>query len=200
VGEANSDQPCLDGVELDWEGVFQSLTSSKLQIAMVVSGGGSGAVARCFRRPGASAIFVEAVIAYSRKSQASYLQRAAEGTSASPQRARQLAATALARAQSLSDHEFDVRAAGISLVAALPTQSPRRGEDRIHVALKTSSRAAMWTLALPKGVFDRATAEAIADEMLYIALARLSHDDDQASDLSTLEILRHGLQLTREDD
>ena len=112
--------------DLDWDELFQTLTQSPLQISLVVSGGGSGAVARCFRRPGASQGFVEAVIPYSRTALASYLAVEPRGTAASPQRARQLAETALARALALADRDPPYATAGISLVAALPTTVKRR--------------------------------------------------------------------------
>lgn len=201
MGVWESACPWPEGYDPDWQALFQSLASTKYQIALVVSGGGSGALTRCFRRPGASANFVEGVIPYSRQAQASYLERPSEGSSASPQRARQLAATAFSRARSLSDQEAKSHAAGIALVAALPTVPPRRGTDRIHVALRTDEHAAVWTLELPKGRFDRATAETLADDMIFLALAHLTSDVEPDPNLaSTARIVQSGLPLHREQD
>ena len=141
------------------------------------------------------------MIPYSRQAQASYLQRAPEGSSASPQRAQQLAQTALSRAKSLGQQAADTQAAGIALVAALPTVPPRRGADRIHVALRTDQQGAIWTLELPKGQFDRGSAETLADEMIFLALEQLTGDVEPGSaPASSTRILRTGLLLQREEN
>ena len=175
--------------DLDWDELFQTLTQSPLQISLVVSGGGSGAVARCFRRPGASQGFVEAVIPYSRTALASYLAVEPRGTAASPQRARQLPETALARALALADRDPPYATAGISLVAALPTTVKRRGSDRIHVALHTQSSRVLWSLELPKDAVDRETAESIADEMIFIALSELANKSNQSDEADRSHLL-----------
>ncbi len=163
--------------DFDWEGLFESLTQSPLQIALVVTGGGSGAVARCFRRAGASTVFVEAVIPYSRLSITNYLNVQPRGSSASAARAHQLAATALARAGALTDRDMPYETAGLALVAALPTTQPRKGADRIHVSLHTQRERQLWSAELPKDAFDRDMAEAITEEIIFIALSGLRRDN-----------------------
>jgi hypothetical protein len=185
--------------DFDWEGLFASLTQSPLQIALVVTGGGSGAVAHCFRRAGASAVLVEAVIPYSRLSLANYLNVQPRGSSASPARAHQLAATALARAGALTDREMPYETAGLALVAALPTIHPRKGADRIHVSLHTQRERELWSAELPKDAFDRDTAEAITEEMIFIALSGLRRDAEATAAESPSRSpshLRCGVPLT----
>ena len=184
----------MSTAEFDWEELFESLTQSPLQIALVVTGGGSGAVARCFRRAGASSVFVEAVIPYSRLSMANYLNVQPRGSSASAERAHQLAATALARAGALTDRDMPYETAGLALVAALPTINPRKGRDRIHVSLHTQQERQLWSAELPKDAFDRDAAEAITEEMIFIALSGLRHDSGATAEAIPSH-LRCGLPL-----
>jgi membrane carboxypeptidase/penicillin-binding protein PbpC len=83
-------------------------------------------------------------------------------------------------------------AVGIALVAALPTTPQRRGRDRIHVALHAKPRGVLWSLELAKDAHTRESAETIADEMVFRALAELS-------DLSTSDSFfeSRGLSLAR---
>ena len=160
--------------KLDWDALFQQLTVAPLQISLVVTGGGSGAVARCLRRPGVSQIFVEAAIPYSRTAVAGYLAMSPRGSSASAQRASQLANTAFSRSLALADRDPPYEPVGLALAAALPTTVKRKGVDRIHVALHTQSQRVAWSLEMSKDVVDRETAESIADEMIFIALSELA--------------------------
>ncbi len=159
--------------------MLRALGVSRRRIALVLTGGGAGTIGRCFRREGASRSFVEAVIPYSRAAVAEYLGRDPAAASASDSVARQLAAVAFARANRLgddlmaSDAADSTETAGVALVAALPTTPPRRGDDRIHVVLHTSSGGVLWSLELPKHAHTRESAETIADEMVYAALAEL---------------------------
>ncbi len=124
---------------------------------------------------------MEAVIPYSRASLAEYLGCRPTESSASPAVAKQLASVAMQRAAGLGDDENDRREpAGIALVAALPTTPRRRGRDRIHVALRTHSSGVLWSLELAKGAHTRQSAETIADEMVYLALAELTKNQPSA--------------------
>lgn len=191
-------KPDRDRDDLDWDGLFDSLTSSSWQVALVVAGGGSGAVVRCFRRPGASLNFVEAVIPYSRLSMTNYLSVEPRGTSVSPQRAHQLAASALSRADSFTDSDGAYEGVGLALVAALPTLRQRRGSDRIHVALHRESSQILWSLDLTDDFSDRETAESLADEMIFIALSELTVNGSEPSTDRWLCRLRCGLTLIRQ--
>ena len=77
----------------------------------------------------------------------------------------------------------------------------RRGADRIHAALRTQERGSIWTLELPKGQLNRATAETLADEMIFLALAQLTGDAERGSALaSTSRIMQSGFTVQREDE
>ena len=65
---------------------------------MVLTGGGSGVISRCLRRPGASLNFVEAVMPYSRQATQQYLGVEPSEGYASAQTAKALAQTAQRRA------------------------------------------------------------------------------------------------------
>lgn len=159
----------------NWDELFETLCASRKIVSLVVTGGGAGAITRCFRRAGASKNFVEAVIPYSRAAVADYLGCQIADASASGAVARQLANVAFKRACRLSDNITDLhQIAGIALTAALPTKPGRRGPDRIHVALRTLERHVLWSLELAKNSHTRESAESVADEMVYTALAEWS--------------------------
>jgi hypothetical protein len=176
--------------------LLERLRESDKRVSLVVTGGGTGAVARCFRREGASRNFVEAVIPYSREALADYLGSEPADSVASGPVARQVAAVALDHTYQLADDDVDCRqAAGVALVAALPTTPQRRGQDRIHVALCTHERQVLWSLELPKHAYSRQRAETIADEMVYRALAELCHDAESSEDDRFFD--ETGLRLVR---
>jgi hypothetical protein len=158
-----------------WSQLLETLGGSGKRISLVVTGGGSGAIQHCFRRHGASRNFVDAVIPYSRAAVANYLGCPPADSSASGSVARQLASVALARASRLDDDPSDsCEAVGIALVAALPTTPRRRGQDRIHVAVRRPQKGVLWSLELAKDAHTREDAETIADEMIFRALAELA--------------------------
>lgn len=169
------------------------LQGSGNRISLVVTGGGSGALKHCFRRAGASRVFIEAVIPYSHAALTDYLGRPPSDSSASGPVAKQLARVALERSRRLQDEHVDsFQPVGVALVAALPTTPRRRGRDRIHVALLTQDsfppqellrpqeRGVLWSLELTKDAYSREQAESIADEMIRCALTKLvkSEPDD----------------------
>ena len=154
--------------------ILESLRGSNSRIALVVTGGGSGALSQCFRRSGASDNFIEAAIPYSRAALTEYLGCQPSGSSASAATAKQLASVALRRAARLGDGEGDARVpTGIALAAALPTTPKRRGSDRIHVAMRVQNRGVLLSVELAKETHDRESAERVADELVFCVLAEL---------------------------
>ena len=157
-----------------WSELLTTLHDSPVTIALVAAGGGSGAIHQCFQHAGASRTFVEAVIPYSRAAMVEYLGGPPIDASASLPTARQLAARARQRAERLCDEDDQRRRwVGVALVAALPTDTPRRGGDRIHVAWASIDGGRQWSLTLAKDSCTRAEAETISDEMMFLALASL---------------------------
>jgi len=158
----------------DWDQLFAVLKEQPLQIALVCTGGGTGALARCFRRPGASKNFVEAVVPYSRAAAADYLGRTPgrEMSHASPEFAQVLATTAHQRAGRLSDQPTTL-AAGVALAAALPTVGQLVDELRIHVAVETAHHQQSWSETASGHGHNRESAEDLADGLMFDALRSL---------------------------
>ncbi len=154
---------------------MEALGRTKIQIAIVCTGGGSGAIARCFRRAGASRHFVDAAIPYSRAAAFEYLGTKPAGPAASSTFASQLASVALQRAVRFSDRD-QVDAVGLALVAALPTEPIRDDQQQIHVAVHSKQDHRCWSRTWKQGEHTRASAESVADEMIYRALAELVND------------------------
>lgn len=106
----------------------------------------------------------------------------AEAATVSAPTAERLAHRALQRACRLCDPEDACcQYVGISLTAALPSNSPRRGHDRIHVAGESESGRIRWTVELGDERFDRSFAETVSDELLFKALATYApgHGNDE---------------------
>ena len=150
----------------------RSFVNKKLQIALVISGGGTGVIATCLRRPGASRQFVEAVVPYSRRSMSDYLDRAPDGASASIETACQMAKRAFERACDLSDLS-DSDPVGVAMTCALPTIPARDQVNQIHVAIHGNELAKQWSRILGPEIETRDQAESIAEEMSMQALAFL---------------------------
>lgn len=159
--------------DLDWARLFDTLRDQPLQIAIVCTGGGSGAIARCFRRSGASKNFVEGVIPYSRAASDEYLQRPFNESKASKAFAQQLAEVAYQRAKRLTDCEPSVFV-GIALVAALPTREVTDVKEQIHVALHRQDRQRCWSHEFEQDTDTRESAEEVADGMVFHALQEVA--------------------------
>ena len=159
--------------EEHWESLLEQLSHSKIQIAMVVTGGGTGAISHCLRRSGASLNFVEAVIPYSRMATQLYLGLEPTEGYASQHTATALAQVAHCRATSLT--EKDQRCFGIALTATLPTKSDGYDADStqnccVHVASQNAQICRGWSLYFTGEQSDRDIAESIAEQMFLIAL------------------------------
>ncbi|KAA1262016.1 hypothetical protein LF1_45770 [Rubripirellula obstinata] len=146
--------------------------SKTLQIALVISGGGTGVIGTCLRRPGASQKFVEAVVPYSRRSMTDYLGQEPLGPSASIETAQQMAQRAFKRAAKLSDWP-DSDPVGVAMTCALPTVPPRNQVHQIHVAIHGSDVMKQWTRILGSEIATRDEAEFAAEQMMLEALAFL---------------------------
>jgi nicotinamide mononucleotide (NMN) deamidase PncC len=156
-----------------WESLLEQLSNTKIQIAMVVTGGGTGAISHCLRRPGASLNFVEAVIPYSRMATQLYLGLEPTEGYASEHTANALAQVAHSRATSLSQKGH--RSFGIALTATLPTK-PHGTEANsaqnccVHVVSHNTQIRRGWSLSFTGEQSDRDVAESIAEQMFLIAL------------------------------
>jgi hypothetical protein len=154
-----------------WADLFDRIRQSPWQMGLVFSGGGVGALSRCFRRSGASANMVEAVIPYSHAAMLEYVGEPLKGPSASAAVAEQLAMIALARAAALTDHEQGMPV-GVALVAALPTSPPRHGDNRVHVAIRANDFSIQLANHFAADL-TREVAEAAVDDLVFDALSLL---------------------------
>lgn len=170
---------CRDMIELDpkqmlqsdcdWQVALNRLHLINARICLVVTGGGSGAIGKCFGRPGASKHLIEAVVPYSRLSAIDYLGRDPEIPSVCETMAAEFAVVAKRRAERLADDGVGVPL-GIALTAALPTKPPRNQQEAIFVARCLKDETQLWSAKLPQGHFDRAAGEQIAEAMIWEAL------------------------------
>jgi len=123
-------------MEGDRDRVVEAIQASGCKAAMVVSGGGSGAVHALLSHPGASRFVLEVQIPYSPEALAAYLggtpaQACSEAT------AKAMAAKALERAGALQGGSHPL---GVACTAALQTNRVRRGSDRAFLCFQTSEQ------------------------------------------------------------
>jgi hypothetical protein len=150
-----------------------------VRVALVAAGGGCGAIGQCFRFPGASRTFVEAAIPYDRAAMADYLGGLPNDPSASAARARQLAVRAVTRSEAWSKSaDPPVRGTlGVACTAALPSPHARHNQNRIHVVVFGPTFTWQASATWETGRHDRASAERLADAMIFTALARAAEVD-----------------------
>jgi hypothetical protein len=172
VAQDESNDDPASAAEVSFSDLMRRLGRTGWNISLVVTGGGSGAIGQCFRRPGASKNFVEAVVPYSHAAVADYLDGPTTGGHADLSTAVQIAAVAFRRATNLGTGDRH-HAAGIALVAALPTAPPRDHVDRIHVVMHTEKDRQTWSRELTDRRYSRDAAETIADAMIHAAIESL---------------------------
>lgn len=133
----------MDG---EWSGVVETIQTSGYKAAIVVSGGGSGALYALLSHPGASRFVLEAQVPYSPEALFDYLGEKLD-QSCSAEAAVIMAERAFERALvfSLSSKvEFPIL--GMACTAALQTNRERKGSDRAFICIK--SRKSEMTRAL----------------------------------------------------
>jgi hypothetical protein len=130
---------------------IEAIQSSGYKAAIVVSGGGSGAVHALLVHPGASRFVLEAQIPYSPEAMFGYLGETL-GQFCSAEAAAVMAERALERALvfSLSTGN-NVPLLGISCTAALQTTRVRRGNDRAFICLKSRREKMVREVELSPG-------------------------------------------------
>jgi len=127
------------------ESLVEAIQASGFNAAMVVTGGGSGAIHALLSHPGASRFMIEAQIPYSSEALGTYLGET-PSQSCSEETARQLAAKALERASSLKPHLSNL--IGVACTAALQTNRERKGSDRAFICIQSSKKEVLHKLEL----------------------------------------------------
>lgn len=143
--------------------------------ALVVTGGGSQALADLLAVPGASRTVLEAVVPYSAAALATFLG-ATPRQAVSPETAAALAHAAYLRATVLHPAGRDGRSSepliGVSCTAALRSDRPKKGPHRLHVGVHDDAGTRVSSLTLVKDARDRLAEERLAADLLLNTLAR----------------------------
>ncbi len=156
---------------------------------VVVTGGGTQALADLFVVPGASRTVLEALVPYSDPSMAAFLGRP-PSRAVSVETAAALARSARGRALELRPAR-EVAVLGVACTAALVTDRPRKGEHRAHVAVCRGEAAEVHSVTLAKNARTREGEERVVANLVLSVLGRACGLDAAACDaLSPEEAVR----------
>lgn len=156
--------PTLDD---DW---VRRIHETPLRFVLAVTGGGSEAIGRLLRVPGASRSVLEAIVPYAAAALSDFLGARPEEF-CSGRTARAMAMCAYQRAKSLAAAEgLDTPLAGIGCTAGLHTDRPKRGSERVHLAVQTAQSTVAQSIVFEKSARSRGQQEAIVANLI-LALA-----------------------------
>ena len=164
--------------------LLEGLAQDNVKVVLVMTGGGTEAIASLFCGGGASRVMLEVVVPYAKKSLESLLGGEQE-RSCSPGIARHLAMKAFCRAVALETPPQ--HAVGVGATASLRSTNPKRGTHRIHVAVQTLFATTTATLELTKGVRLREEEERIAGQLI---LARLASSCTSGKNKNNFPVMR----------
>lgn len=137
---------------------------------LVVTGGGSQALADLFVVPGASRTVLEALVPYSDRSMGEFLGYG-PSQAVSAETAAALARKAYERALALRPSD-DVPVLGVASTAALVTDRPRKGEHRAHVAVCGGGPVEVCSVTLEKDARSREGEERVVADLVLSAVGR----------------------------
>lgn len=152
------------------DGLIHCLHASRTAAALVLAGGGTGAIPLLLRRPGGSRTVLDIAVPYGPKAVAAYLGEA-PASACSAKTTQALARRAFERAVEFRP-DSSVPVVGLGATAALATDRVRRGEDRLHAAAFDGARilALEWRFEPPhtsrqaqESAAERAIAALLAD-------------------------------------
>ena len=136
---------------------------------LVVTGGGTQALADVLAIPGASRTVLEALVPYNADSLTEFLGILPNQV-VSIETAAALARAAYQRASTLH-HEQEIPIVGVSCTAALVTDRPKKGEHRAHLGVSSSDQTRVYSLTLTKGARDRREEERVVSDLVLDVLA-----------------------------
>lgn len=142
---------------------------SPVMAVLVVTGGGTQAVADLLAVPGASRTVLEALVPYSDTSLTEFLGES-PAQSVSVETAAALARRAYQRACALRESEA-IPVVGLACTATLVTDRPKKGDHRAHVGLCAGKDTQVLSLTLQKGARDRRGEERLVSDLLVQVLA-----------------------------
>lgn len=150
-------------------GRIEAIHTSGYKAAIVLTGGGSGAVHALLSHPGASRFVLEAQIPYSPEAMFDYLGERLDSF-CSAQSAATMAERAFERALVFSlSSKTNAPFLGASCTAALQTTRERKGGDRAFACIKTRKEKVVRELDIPAG--SRLEQEAAVSEAFLVFLA-----------------------------
>ncbi len=147
---------------------------------LVVTGGGSRAVADLLTVPGASRTVLEAWAPYGERSLTEFLGTAPR-QAVSVETASAMARKACERAVRLRPRA-DAPVMGVACTAALATDRPRRGDHRAHVAVCADETVTTYSVTLEKGVRSREAEERAVADLVLFAVGRACGVESLACD------------------
>jgi len=156
-------------VESQLHDVIQRIHDSSLQAALVVSGGGSQALAWLLAVPGASRTVLETTLPYSYVAFERFIGYRPDQFVCRPT-AINLAKTVYRRARLLAAE--GTPSIGLACTATLVTDRPKRGQHRCEVAVRDEGGTTTYSLVLNKGGRDRTGEEAVVSRLILHALAQ----------------------------
>ncbi len=150
-------------------GLVHCIHASRTAAALVLAGGGTGAIPLLLRRPGGSRTVLDVAVPYGPAAVADYLGEA-PAQACSAETAESLARRAFQRACQFRG-DGSVPVVGLGATAALATDRVRRGEDRLHAAAFDGSRtiAVEWWFQPPHS--NRQAQEAATERAIVALLA-----------------------------
>ena len=159
----------MSAVDGGLDGLVHCIHASRTAAALVLTGGGTGAIPLLLRRPGGSRTVLDVAVPYGPAAVAAYLGEApAQACSAATAEA--MARRAFQRAVDLRP-DASIPVVGLGATAALATDRVRRGNDRLHVATFDSSRSIGLARTFQPPLSRRHEQEAGAERVVLAALA-----------------------------
>ena len=151
------------------DGLVHCIHASRTAAALVLTGGGTGAIPLLLRRPGGSRTVLDVAVPYGAAAVADYLGEA-PAQACSAETAEALARQAFQRACQFRG-DCSVPVVGLGATAALATDRVRRGEDRLHAAAFDGARtsALEWRFQPPHS--SRQAQESAAERAIVALLA-----------------------------
>ena len=163
------DSGILFSMEGDADSLIETIQSSGFKAAIVVTGGGSGAVHALLSHSGASRFVLEAQIPYSPEAMFDYLGENLE-QACSSEAAATLAQRAFERALIFSlSSKASFPVLGIACTAALQTNRERKGDDRAFFCIKSRKKVFARMVEVFPG--SRAEQESVLSETFLTLIA-----------------------------
>lgn len=150
--------------------LISEIHESPLMAVIVITGGGTWALADLCSVPGASRTLLEARIPYCARALAEFLQ-CSPLQAVSVETAAGLGHRAFERGRHLMP-DGEVPVIGVSCTAALATDRPKRGGHRLHVGVWSGHDSRVYSLSLTKGARTREREERVAADLVLHAIAQ----------------------------